>query len=193
MLPYRPRLRVDRTSRVGAGHVPCRDIGEGDGRAERDAAARVVAAHDARRVVARRIEPGDRPAVLTQDLGILVAAQAREGAEVAHHHLDGVVGRRLQRRDAGVRLVLGVAQRAVVGGAAAPVLGMLDVAGVDVVAADGLGEPSGARADLARQRLGRRAADGVALFQVVPVGHGRGLHVAQPVPPERPVVADEEG
>ena len=61
----------------------CCDPAEGHGRAERDAAAGVVAGHHGIHVVAAGVEAGDGPAVLVQHLGLRVDLEARERAQAA--------------------------------------------------------------------------------------------------------------
>ena len=64
-------------------NIPARQRGT-----ERDAGAGIVAAHDARHIVAGGIEAGDRLAVFVQRAGVLVGPDAGIGAEVADHQLD---------------------------------------------------------------------------------------------------------
>src|SRR5437868_1148797 len=85
--------------------MPASDIAEGQGRAERDAGAGIVAAHDACHVVADGIKPGDRAVSRVERAGMLVGLDAGIGAEIADHDLDGVERTVLELRDAGIRPV----------------------------------------------------------------------------------------
>src|SRR6476646_3067790 len=53
-------------------HMPACDVAERQRRAEGDAGAGIVAAHDARHVVAHRIEPGDHVAIGGERAGVSV-------------------------------------------------------------------------------------------------------------------------
>ena len=92
-----------------------RDIPERQRGPQRDAGAGIVAAHDARHVVAGGIEARDRLAVLVERAGVFVGPDAGIGAEIADHHLDRVKRPVLDRRDAGVRAVQRIALVAVIG------------------------------------------------------------------------------
>src|SRR5690606_34161747 len=105
-------------SLVGPGHVARGDIAEGDGRSQRDTATRVVAAHNARRVIACGVEAGHRSAVAVQDAGLLLAAQAGEGAEIADDELHGIERAGFYRRQARIRPMFGIPERKVISGAA---------------------------------------------------------------------------
>lgn len=70
--------------------MACRDIAEGDRCSKRDPTARIVAAHDAGGIVARRIEPHNRLAVVTEDSRMLVSAKAGESSKVADDELHSV-------------------------------------------------------------------------------------------------------
>ena len=91
-----------------------------------DARARpeVVAAHDRRGAVARGVQALDRLVVLVEHPGVLVGDEAAAGADVAGQHLARVVGRLVDRAQARVHLVVGIAQRPVVRRLAAPVVGV---------------------------------------------------------------------
>jgi hypothetical protein len=136
-----PRHRLGLALHRGHGHRLrhglAADVAEGDGRPQRDAGAGVVAAHDAGGVVAHRVQAGDGPVVGAQHARVLVGGQAGEGADVAHHQADGVERAVLQRRQAGVGAVVGVALVAVVGLAALAEVGVLAAARGFVEALDG--------------------------------------------------------
>src|SRR5689334_745778 len=66
------------------------DVTEGERRAERDTGARIVAAHDARHVVARGIKPGDDFPLGIERTGVLVGLDAGIGAEIADHELERI-------------------------------------------------------------------------------------------------------
>ena len=107
-----------------------RDIAERQRRAERDAGAGIVAAHDARHVVAGGIEARDRLAVGIERARMLVGLDAGIGAEIADHHLDRVERSVLDRRDAGVRAVQRVALVAVIGARSLAEGGIASLGGV---------------------------------------------------------------
>ena len=71
---------------------------KGHAGAEGDAAARVVAAKDARHVVADRIEPGDCAAILVQNPRVAVGAKTGKGADAARNDPNGVERSVLYRR-----------------------------------------------------------------------------------------------
>ena len=104
--------------------MPRREVPEhhrvGDARARPE----VVAAHDRGGAVAGGVEPLDGLVVLVEHAGVLVGDEAAAGADVAGQHLAGVVGRLVDRAQAGVHLAVGIAQRPVVGGLAAAVVGV---------------------------------------------------------------------
>src|SRR3954469_7902698 len=98
-----------------ARNMLSRNIPERQRGAEGDAGAGIVAAHDARHVVAGGIKAGDRLAVLVQRAGVFVGFDAGIGAEIADHKLDRVKRSVLDWRDAGVRTVQRIALVAVIG------------------------------------------------------------------------------
>src|SRR6267142_3412143 len=91
------------------------DVAECQRRPERDAGAGIVASHDARHVVAGGIEPFDRTIIGVECAGVLVGLDAAIDAEIADHHFDRVEGPVLDRREAGVRSMQGIALKPVVG------------------------------------------------------------------------------
>ena len=93
---------------------------------------------------------------LVDDLCVLVGEEATAGADVARHDLDRVVRRLVDRAEAGMHLVVGVAQRPVVGGLAPAVVGVDALRGVLVEPLDGLGETG--RIDAAHVGRDRRAS-----------------------------------
>src|SRR5262249_14462482 len=84
------------------------DIAKGERRSERDAGAGIIAAHDARHVVAGGIEALDHLASRIERPRIRVGLDPGIGAEIADHHLDGVERPVFDRRDARVRSILRV-------------------------------------------------------------------------------------
>ena len=140
-------------------------VAERDGGPERDAPTGVVAAHDARRVVAHRIEARYRPPVFGEHLRVLVAAKPREGAEIANDQLDRVERPLPDRRNARIGPVVRIAERAVVGRRAFGEFRIFPVFGMLVEILDGAPQPSEkalaaarARSTTAVQRGGRRKA-----------------------------------
>src|SRR4051794_13064511 len=99
----------------GVGEMTAGNVAEGQRRPKRNAGAGIIAAHDAGHVVAGGIEPRNDPAFGIQRPRVLVGDDAGIGAEIAHHHLDGVERTVLDRRHARVRAVQRVALVAVVG------------------------------------------------------------------------------
>src|SRR5688572_10880064 len=95
------------------------DVAEGHGRAQRNAAAWIIAAHDARHIVASGIEARNDPPALVDDLRIRIGAKAREGPEIARHDLYRIEGTALDGTDTGIWLLVRIAEIAVIGGAAA--------------------------------------------------------------------------
>ena len=96
-------------ARLGdARQMTASDVAECHGGAERDAAAGIIAAHDARHVVAGGIEARDDLPVLIDDPCIRIGPEPGEGAEIARHHFDRIEGTALDGTDAGVRLVIPV-------------------------------------------------------------------------------------
>ena len=84
-----------KAERVGQGNVPAGDVAEGHGGADHDAGRWIGAAHDARHVVADRIEAGDRPPLRADDAGMRVGHDARKRAEFTRDHAHCVVRRRV--------------------------------------------------------------------------------------------------
>src|SRR5262245_30247294 len=82
------------------GEMTAGNVAEGQRRPKRDAGAGIIAAHDARHVVAGGIEPGNHPSLRIERACVLVGDDAGIGAEIADHHLDGVERAVLDRRDA---------------------------------------------------------------------------------------------
>src|SRR5215475_15250140 len=76
---------------------------------------KMLAAHDARHVVAGRIEALDHRASRIERPRMRVGLDPGIGAEIADHHLDGVERPALDRRDAGVGPMLRVALISVIG------------------------------------------------------------------------------
>src|SRR5207302_9598426 len=98
-----------------SGNMLARDIAERQRRAERDAGAGIVAAHDARHIVADRIEARDRLSGRVQCAGAGVGPDAGVSAEITDHHLDRTERAVRDRRDAGVGAVQRIALVAVIG------------------------------------------------------------------------------
>ncbi|KAG1257674.1 hypothetical protein G6F65_015823 [Rhizopus arrhizus] len=92
---------------------PCRHPAEGQGRAQRNAGRRVGAAHHRLHVVAGHVQAGDGRARGVHGLGVGVRRDAAGGADVAGVDLDRVAGAVGKRSQAGVGLVLRIAQIAV--------------------------------------------------------------------------------
>ena len=134
------------------GEMLAGDVAEGHRGAERDPAAGIVTAHDAGRVIADRVQSLDRTPRGIEHSCLMVGANAGKGAQIAQDHLDRVERPAFERRHARIGLVLGVSEKAVVGGCAFAELGVLTPAGVRV---DGL--------DRTLQRL---CVDACALGQV---------------------------
>ena len=104
------------------------DVAESHCGAKRDAATRVVAAHDARHVVAARVETSDRSSVCIKHTSRLVGAKAGKGAEAAGYDLDGVERSILDGGNARIRAMTGITLHAVVWRFATTKLGILAVA-----------------------------------------------------------------
>src|SRR3954454_13662193 len=68
---------------LGAGQVAAGEVAEGQGRAEGDAAGRIVPAHHRGLVVAGRVQARNRLAGVVEHPGAAVGGQAGEGAEAA--------------------------------------------------------------------------------------------------------------
>lgn len=156
-----------------------RDVAEGDGRAQGDAATWIIAAHNTRHVVANSVEAPDRLALSVEDLGVAVGAQPIESAEVAHHHLDGVERPTLDWGEARVGFEGGVAIEAVVGGRAFAESGVLAGMGVPVVGGDRLLQPIRVDAGRLRQLGERAAALEVARADLRSDRNGEGLNEAE--------------
>src|SRR6186713_2535114 len=109
-------FRLCRVAPGGAvGEMTPGNVAEGQRRPKRDAGTGIIAAHDARHVVAGGIKPGNHPALRVQRPRILVGDDAGIGAEIADHHFDGVERAVIDRGHAGVGAVHGVALVAVIG------------------------------------------------------------------------------
>src|ERR1700712_2770181 len=137
--------------------MPARDIAERQRRAERDACAGIVAAHDAGHVVARGIEARDRLAVAIERARVLVGLYSCVSAEIANHHLDGVERPVLDRRDAGIRPMQRVALVAVIGARSLAESGIPPAGGVLVEFFDRSLESPGVDPGIGR-KLGQRFA-----------------------------------
>src|SRR5690606_22514501 len=129
------------TSVVRAGDVSGGYVAECDGGPQRDAAAGIVPAHDARRIVAHRIKARYRPPVFGKHLRVLVAAQPRKGTEIANDQFLRVERPFADRRDTWIGLVLGIAERAVVGRGALAELRVFSMLGMFVEILDGTSQP----------------------------------------------------
>jgi hypothetical protein len=105
------RILVIRCSR----DVPAGDIAEGHGWTDIDSTGRVVAAHHARHVGTGGVKARNRVAILVQHTRVSIGHQASEGTGAAWQNLDCVEGPVLDRRDAGIGLVIGIASIAIIG------------------------------------------------------------------------------
>jgi hypothetical protein len=184
-------LELHRGQRLGLRELQARHVAEGQRRAERDARAGVVAAHDAGRVVAHGIQALDGLAVGVEHAGLLVGDETGEGADVAHDQPDGVVRAVLQRRHARVGRDVGVALVAVVGLAALAEERVFPGGGGLVELLHGGFEHLRRNADLLGQLADARAALQVAALQVAPDGQRRRRDAAQAVVAQRLVVAQQ--
>src|SRR5882724_3098666 len=85
-----------------AGGMMGRQISKGQGRPEGDAGADIVAASEARGVVADGVEALDGLSIGVERPGVLVDGDAGEGAETADMDLDGVEGGLFERSQIGM-------------------------------------------------------------------------------------------
>src|ERR1700752_3235374 len=114
------------------------DVAEGHDRPERDASARIIAAHDRGAIIAYGIETRYGRAVVANDPADHIGVQSVESTEIAHYDLERVIGAVADRRDIRIRLVLGIAEVAVERGAATFELSVDTPGRAVIVVADGL-------------------------------------------------------
>src|ERR1700694_4053130 len=90
------------------------EVAECQGRSERDAGPRIVSVHDRTHIVAAGIEPRDHSTVFSQNPGVAIRPEANSGAEIGRMDAKRVEWRLLDRRDARVRRMAGIAEMALV-------------------------------------------------------------------------------
>src|SRR6266545_1201123 len=168
-----------------------RDIPERQRGSERDAGAGIVAAHDARHVVAGGIEARDRLTVLVQRTGVFVGPDAGIGAEIADHQLDRVEWPVLDRRDAGVRAVQRIALVAVIGARALAEGGIAAFRGWGVELGDRGLEPLPVDAGAVGQFGKRGAAFEIAGRQMMAQRHRKRWHASEAIFSQGAVIAHE--
>src|SRR4029079_6614280 len=153
-------LPFDKSSlSIGPGEMSGGNIAKRHGRSQCDAAAGIVAAHDARRIVAGGVEPGNGRTVVGQHTRVLVALQSGKRAEVADHDPDGVERPLLERSHAGVRLVRGIAEPEIVGVGSLVEFRILAAARVLIEGCNGLLELDRIDANLRSEIADRLAAE----------------------------------
>ena len=161
--------------------MPARDVSEGHGRTEIDAARGIEAGHDTGHVGAYRVESRDRPAVTIQNLCRGIRLQAGEGSEAAGLHLHGIEGTPLDRRHARIGPVRGIALLPVVGRGTAAEFRVLASPRMLVVGLDRFRQTLGGRCRKASPspRWRRRASDSRCVVNGV-TGTGKGFEYPRP-------------
>src|SRR4051812_37424559 len=100
------------------GQMAAGDVAERHDRTQRDAGARVVAAHDAGAVIADGIKTRDWVSAGIEHAADGIGGEAIEGAEISHQQFERVIRTLADRCDVRIRLVLGIAEKAIEGAAA---------------------------------------------------------------------------
>lgn len=150
-----------------AGDMARGDVAESQRRPQVDTASGVVAAHDAGHVTSRRIQAGDGPARVVEDLGVLIDLEPGESAETTRFDFHGIERPLFNRRDAGVGLLQRIALFAVVGRRASAELRVLAIARVAVVVRHG-----GAQANWVDAAGQCQFLQGLAAFQITAADEG---------------------
>ena len=99
--------------------MPTRDIPEYQRRPQRDARPWTIAIHDRSHVVAADIKARDRRAVLAQHARLRIHLHADRGAHIGRIDAQREERRADDRRNAGIGFMRGVAEMALIDGAAA--------------------------------------------------------------------------
>lgn len=123
------------------------DIPECHRRAQGDASTGIMAAHDAGRIVANCVQPGNRASRLVEHARHFIGAQACKGAQVAHHDADGVIRRPSKGRDTRVRTMLGISKETIVSGGAPSELSITTFNGRVIILVQSLLKHRGLHAD----------------------------------------------
>src|SRR5690606_31494207 len=114
-------LLVLRAGRLGQSischfsELAASDITERQRRPQRNACARIIAAHDALGVVAHGVKPRNRVSLSVEHTSSAIGTQAGKGSDIANDKPDGIVRGMLQRCHARVGLMQRVALITVVG------------------------------------------------------------------------------
>src|SRR5450756_1693726 len=99
--------------------MPSGKVTERQCRSERDAGPGIGATHDRVHVVAAGVEARDRPTILANHRAVDVGVEADGRAEIRHAQTHGIEWWRGDRRDAGIRNLIGVAEMPLINVAAA--------------------------------------------------------------------------
>ena len=184
--------------RVATCGVVCSDEAKSHGRAQRDAAGRVVAAHHAAQVIATGIQARDGLALGVDNLGVVVHAQTGKCAQAAHDDLDGIKRSAFDGAHAGVaqaalRGLDGIALDAVVRGFAFAKVAVFAVLRERVVALHSGLQGLGVDATSLGQFVQAVPAFQVTVFQPGVKWHGRRFDRTQTVVADEGVVANQPG
>ncbi len=167
------------------------DVAECQRRSERNAGPRIVTIHDRSHVVATGIETGDRHAIRVQDSRIHVGSKADSGAEVRRIDPKRVKRCTIDRRDAGIGRMSGIAEVALIDRRATPEFRVTPHPRIRVVIVHGQGQYRFFDADCLGKLAYARRLDQLAASDVSSYTPGKRLDTAKPIAPEKLSVADQ--
>ena len=167
------------------------DVAECQRRPQRDAGPRIISVHDRPHVVAAGIETGDRHTIRVQHPRIGIGSKADGGAKVRRIDPKRIKRRALDRGDAGIGRMAGVAEVALIDRRAASEFKITPHPRIRIVIVNRQGQHRFFDADGIGKRTEIRASISSPLLTYRPMCQRKRLDTTKPVAPEKLAVADQ--